>query len=155
MTDLKTIEAPVFGRTLTGIGLNLLVTDVRKMADFLTQIIGCTAERVSADFAIIRYRDQIFQLHQDGTYSSNPLLSILPESGMRGAGAELRFFETDPDEAARQADSSGGMVLQAPTDKPHGLRECYILGPDGYCFVVSKRLAPKPGDADYTGEDSQ
>jgi hypothetical protein len=29
-------------------------------------------------------------------------------------------------------------VLQAPADKPHGLREAYILDPDGYCWVPGR-----------------
>jgi hypothetical protein len=28
-------------------------------------------------------------------------------------------------------------VLQAPANKPHGLREAYIAGPDGYVWVPS------------------
>ena len=32
------------------------------------------------------------------------------------------------------------MILQPPTNKPHGLREAYILDPDGYCWVPSRPL---------------
>ena len=80
-------------------------------------------------------------LHADATYGSNPLLSLLPEAGPRGAGAEFRLYATDPDEAAaRVADVADAVLLQAATDKPHGLRECVILCSNGYAWVPSRHL---------------
>lgn len=69
--------------------------------------------------------------------SSHPLLDLLPENPPRGASCEIRLYHCDPDQAADKAEHAGGMVLQPPTDKPHGLRECYILCPDGYAWVPS------------------
>ena len=54
--------------------------------------------------------------------------------------AGFRPDRTDPDEAARRAGEAGGRVLQAPMDKPHGLRECCILSPAGYAWVASRPL---------------
>ena len=140
--DFDSVTAADFGRSLSGLGLNLLVRDVPREARFLAEVFGMQAYRLSRDFAIISYHGQLFQLHADGTYHANPLLSLLPESGPRGSGAELRLFETDPDKAAERADAAGGMILQPPTDKPHGLREAYIMDPDGYVWVASR---PLPG----------
>lgn len=139
--DFETVNAADFGRSLTGLGLNLLVRDVRSEARFLTEVFGMTAHRLSADFAILTYHGEVFQLHADQTYAANPLLSLLPESGARGAGVELRLYETDPDTAALRARSfEDATILQEPTDKPHGLRECYILCANGYAWVPSRRL---------------
>lgn len=139
--DLETVDAAEFGRSLRGLGLNILVRDVRAEVRFLADVFGMTAHRVSADFAIMIYHGQVFQLHADPTYGANPLLSLLPEAGARGAGAEFRLFETDPDVArARAAAVPGAVILQEPTDKPHGLRECYILCTNGYAWVPSRRL---------------
>ena len=139
--DYETVAAEDFGRALSGIGLNILVRDVRAQAAFLARVFGMRAHRLSADFAIIAYHAQVFQLHADRTYGANPLLSLLPEAGARGAGAEFRLYETDPDEAAaRAAGFAGATILQPPTDKPHGLRECYILCANGYAWVPSRRL---------------
>lgn len=139
--DYETVSAADFGRSLSGIGLNLLVRDVKAEAAFLVQVFGMTAHRLSANFAIIAYHGQVFQLHADPTYGANPLLSLLPEAGPRGAGAEIRLYETDPDEAAARAGGIDGVtILDAPKDKPHGLRECYILCPNGYAWVPSRRL---------------
>ena len=44
------------------------------------------------------------------------------------------------DLAAARAEAAGGTILQPPTDKPHGLREAYLLDPDGYVWVPSRPL---------------
>ena len=89
---------------------------------------------------------QPFQLHSDATFAAHPLFALLPESGPRGAGIELRLHEADPDLAAsRLANYPDAMLLQPPTDKPgHGLREAVILCPNGYAWVPSCRISPNP-----------
>lgn len=138
--DYETISPADFGSGLRGLGLNLLVRDVRAEAAFLGTVFGMGAHRLSADFAILTYGAQLLQLHADHTYARHPLHALLPESAPRGAGAALHLFDTDPDEAARRAGEAGGHVLQAPMDKPHGLRECCILSPAGYAWVASRPL---------------
>lgn len=139
--DFETVDAGDFGRSLKGIGLNILVRDVKAEAAFLADVFDMQAHRLSKDFAIMTYHGEVFQLHADPTYSENPLLSLLPEAGPRGAGAEFRLYETDPEEAAtRAAKHPDAMILQAPADKPHGLRECYILCANGYAWVPSRRI---------------
>ena len=136
--DYETVSAEDFGRSLRGIGLNLLVRDVPEQCAFLEAVFGMSTHRVSADFAIVTYGDQVFQLHADGTYAANPLLGLLPEMPPRGAGVEIRLYDTDPDDAARRAEDRDAHVLQPPTDKPHGLREAYILCENGYAWVPSR-----------------
>ncbi len=148
--DFETVSAEDFGASLRGLGLNLLVRDVRCTADFLQTVFGMQAHRLSADFAIMTYGDgpsqQVFQLHADATYGANPLLAILPEAGPRGAGLEIRLYDSDPEQAVaclaalptEQRDAL--TVLQDPSDKPHGLREAYILDFDGYAWVPSRPL---------------
>ena len=98
------------------------------------------AHQASADFAIMVYQSQVFQLHRDATYSAHQLLPLLPENPPRGLGIELRLYNSDPDTAAARAEALGAVILQARSDKPHGLRECAILGPDGYLWVPSRPL---------------
>jgi len=138
--DYETIKADAFGRSLKGIGLNLLVRDVPGQCAFLETVFGMKPYQVSADFAIVTYGDQVFQLHSDGTYHSHPLLGLLPESPPRGAGIEIRLYDTDPDSAVQKAEAAGAMILQPPADKPHGLREAYILCENGYAWVPSRPL---------------
>ncbi len=140
--DLETIDAADFGRSLQGLGLNLLVRDVIALQTFLSDVFGMKSSRVSKDFAIMHYHDQLFQLHVDATFHENPLLSLLPENGARGAGIEIRLYHTDPDQAAAraQAHAHETTLLQAPANKPHGLRECIILCENGYAWVPSRPL---------------
>lgn len=112
-------------------GLNLLVRDVGAQVAFLETVFEMKAFQPTADFAIMTYGGQVFQLHSDGTYHANPLLGLLPENPPRGAGIEIRLYDTDPEQACAVAEAAGGTILQGPTDKPHGLREAYILCGNG------------------------
>ncbi len=136
--DFETVSPDDFGASLRGIGLNLLVRDVAVTAEFLRVVFGMAVHRYSADFAIVTYGDNLFQLHGDHTYSGHPLQEMLPENPPRGRGIEIRLYDTDPDQAVGRVDAAGGVVLAEPKDKPHGLREAFILDPDGYCWVVSR-----------------
>jgi predicted enzyme related to lactoylglutathione lyase len=139
--DYDTVPAPEFGHALKAISLNLLCRDVAAEVAFLVAVFGMTAHRASRDFAILLHAGQPLQLHADATYASHPLPGLLPESGPRGAGIEIRLHEADPDLAAARAEAAGGVVLQGPTDKTaHGLREAVILSPSGYAFVPSRRI---------------
>jgi hypothetical protein len=33
-----------------------------------------------------------------------------------------------------RAEAAGYLVIEPPADKPHGLRECSVLSPEGYAF---------------------
>lgn len=138
--DYDTVSPEDFGAGLRGMGLNLLVRDVQAHLEFLTNLFGMAVFQPSADFAILRYGDQVFQLHSDGTFANHPLSGLLPDNPPRGTGIELRLYETDPDQAAARATELGAVVLQAPKNKPHGLREAVILDPDGYAWVPSRPL---------------
>lgn len=136
--DYETTDADSFGRSLRGIGLNLLVRDVLAEVSFLETVFAMKGHQVTQDFAIVTYGSQVFQLHSDGTYAENPLLGLLPENPPRGAGIEIRLYDSDPDEAVARAQAAGFTVLQPPTDKPHGLREACILCGNGYAWVPSR-----------------
>ncbi len=128
------------GRGLRGLGLNLLVRDVEGQVALLRAIFEMGAHQVSADFAILTYGDEVLQLHSDGTYHSNPLGPVVAAVDARGPGVEIRLYDTDPDVAVTRARELGLEILQEATDKPHGLREAYIVFPDGYVWVPSQPL---------------
>jgi predicted enzyme related to lactoylglutathione lyase len=139
--DYETVPAPAFGHALRAITVNLLCRDVAGEVAFLVAAFGMQAHQVSRDFAILLHAGQPLQLHSDAAYANNPLPGLLPQSGPRGAGIEVRLHEADPDLAAARAEAAGGVVLQEPTDKAgHGLREAVILSPSGYAFVPSRRI---------------
>lgn len=141
-TDLEHIDPVGLGRSLKGLGLNLLVTDVGAAVAFLCDVFGMRAFQPTDDFAILQVGETVLQVHADHTYHSNPLLSLLPESGPRGGGLELRLYACDPDDAVAAVQGRDGVtVLQEARNKPHGLREAYILDREGYCWVPSRPLS--------------
>lgn len=138
--NYDTFDADTFGRSLSGLGINLLVRDIARSSAFLTEIFGMQVYQPTKDFAILTFGEAVFQLHADGTYHAHPLLGLLPESGPRGGGVELRLYNCDPDDAVARAQGTDAVILQEATDKPHGLREACILDPDGYAWVPGRPL---------------
>ena len=150
---MQHMDAAEVGRALRGFGLNLLCRQVIPLAESIASVLEMRVIRANDDYAIIAgpqvAKSLIIQLHADATYHANPLPSLLPEpgagagagAGARGAGAEFRLFDMDPDAAARRAEVAGWYILQPPTDKPHGLRECYLLDLEGYCWVPGSVIA--------------
>jgi catechol 2,3-dioxygenase-like lactoylglutathione lyase family enzyme len=139
-------SAEAYGRSLGGFGVNILVSDVAATLAFLREVLSVETHHAEADFAVCRYRGHQWMLHSDASYHSNPLLALTGDGAIRGAGLELRLYGVDPDAAAARAEALGFTVLQPPADKPHGLREAYIAGPDGYVWVpsVHKAVPPQP-----------
>jgi hypothetical protein len=58
---------------------------------------------------------------------------------------EIRLYGADPDRIEALARKYGHTVLAGSSDKPHGLRECHIVGPDGYIFVPSLAIGMARG----------
>jgi predicted enzyme related to lactoylglutathione lyase len=138
--DFDTVPAEVFGRSLTGIGLNLLSSDVGRLATFLRDNFNLSVHRLSPDFAIVTHAGAVFQIHADATFGAHPLHGLLPETPPRGTGVQVYLFGVDPDAAAARAEAAGGLVIEEPADKPHGLREATILSPEGYAFSPAVAL---------------
>jgi catechol 2,3-dioxygenase-like lactoylglutathione lyase family enzyme len=140
--DREFMSADEYGRSLKGLGVNLLVRDVGRSVAFARDVLGAAVGYADKDFAVLRYltprASGEWMLHADGTYHANPLLPLLDDSAPRGLGVEIRLYDCDPDAAVRRAKAHGHHVLQEATDKPHGLREAYILDPDGYCWVPGR-----------------
>ena len=134
-------SADAYGRSLKGFGVNILVRDVARSVAFLTEILEVEAVYAERDFAVCRHKGQDWMLHSDASYHSNPLLALTGDGAIRGAGLELRLYGIDPDAAAARAEAAGHTLLQAPADKPHGLREAFLVDPDGYVWVPSVEKA--------------
>lgn len=134
------MPADDYGRGLTGLGINLLVRDMALSVEFAKTVLGAEAVYADADFAVLRHGDAEWMLHADHTYEDNPLHGFVAGLEGRGAGAELRLHGRDPDEAEAAARAAGYTVLAGAADKPHGLREAYILDPDSYCWVPDAAL---------------
>ena len=140
------MPAADYGRSLAGFGVNLLVRDVGRAVAFLTEILGVTAVHATRDFAVMAHGGQQWMLHGDHTYHSHPLLALTGDGALRGIGVELRLYGIDPDAAEAKARAAGYEVLQSARDKPHGLRECYLLDRDGYLWVPGIAIGDETGE---------
>lgn len=134
------MPATQYSHTLRGLTLNLLVRDVARSLPFHRQVLGAEVVYSDPDFAVLRRGDVEWMLHADHTYLDHPLHASLTEDGPRGVGAELRLHDCDPDEAEAAARALGAAVLASAQNKPHGLREAYLVDLDGYLWVVDVPL---------------
>ncbi|WP_374440213.1 VOC family protein [Stella sp.] len=129
------MPAPAYGRGLAGLGVNLMVEDVARAIAFQRTVLGADAVYADPDFAVMRAQGSEWMLHADHAYDRHPMRRRAMENGARGSGMELRLHGCDPDAAEAAATAAGYEVLAGAADKPHGLREAYIVDPDGYVWV--------------------
>ncbi|MBV6650461.1 MAG: hypothetical protein KI789_12115 [Hoeflea sp.] len=135
------MPADDFGRSLPrGIGVNLLVRDMAAELAFCRDCLGAMVLDSDEDFAAIELCGSVFMLHADHSYSHHPMSGIVAGAETRGAGIEIRVYGLDPDKAEARARERGDHVLAGSLDKPHGLRECFIVDPEGYVWVSSTQI---------------
>ncbi|MEE8275414.1 MAG: VOC family protein [Alphaproteobacteria bacterium] len=135
------MPAPDYGRSLEGLTINLLVSDVAAALAFHREVLDAEVVYDDPDFAVLRRGSAEWMLHADHTYKDHPLHGSLTGELARGIGAELRLHGRDPDEAEAAARRLGFTVLQGAMDKPHGLREAFLIDADGYLWVADVPLA--------------
>jgi uncharacterized glyoxalase superfamily protein PhnB len=131
-----------YGRSLTGLGFNLIVSDLEKAIRFARQVIQAEVFFRTDVFAAMKLSGQDFMFHINDSYRGNELHATLMSDAPRGVGIELRCYHVDPDVAEARAREAGYTVLAGALDKPHGLRECMILDEDGFVWIPSKHLRP-------------
>lgn len=134
------MPADEYGRGLAGFGVNLLVPDVGRALEFQTRVLGAVVVYSDPDFAALEHDGAQWMLHADHAYLDHPLYGVAAGAEGRGAGVELRVYGCDPDAAERRARDLGYTVLAGSMDKPHGLRECYLIDDDGYVWTPSRAI---------------
>jgi catechol 2,3-dioxygenase-like lactoylglutathione lyase family enzyme len=135
-------DAMAFGRAIPpGLGINLLVRSVADAVAFQTTVLGARADYVEEHFAVLCAVGSRWLLHADWSYRRHALRGAVEGVLARGAGVELRLYGLDPDAAEARARRAGATVLDGATDREHGLREAYLVDPDGYVWVPCVPLA--------------
>ena len=129
-----------YGRSLTGLGFNLIVNEVTPAVHFATEVLGATLFFHTDVFAAMKLGGADFMFHIPASYRGNELHATLTSDAPRGVGVELRCYHVDPDQAEARARAHGYTVLAGAIDKPHGLRECMLLDNDGYVWIPSRHL---------------
>jgi len=134
------MPADEYGKSLSGLGINLLVNEIDRAIDFQTAVLNAQVVYSDPDFAVLQACGSRWMLHADHTYSDHPLGGSLHPKLARGIGVEIRLHGCDPDKAEAAARVRGDTVLAGAMDKPHGLREAYLIDPDGYIWVPDTPL---------------
>ena len=134
------MSADAYGRSLRGLSVNLLVRDIGRSLEFARDVLGVEPVYSDPDFAMLRHGPSEWMLHADHTYRDHPLHGSLAASDPRGIGAEIRLHDSDPDRAEAAARDRGDPILVGAMDKPHGLREVFIIDPDGYLWAIDRPL---------------
>lgn len=130
------MPAEEFGRNLPrGVGVNLLVRDMAAELAFCRDCLGAMILDSDEDFAAVELCGSVFMLHADHAYADHPMSGIVAGAQTRGAGVEIRVYGLDPDKTEARARGCDDTVLAGSIDKPHGLRECHIVDPEGYVWV--------------------
>ncbi len=129
-----------YGRSLAGLSINLLVRQVEPAVRFAREVLGAAVVYVDADFAVLQACGAQWMLHADHCYDKHPMRGVVAGDAPRGRGVELRLHGLDPDAAEAAARRCGYTVLDAATDKRHGLREVYLVDDDGYVWVADVAL---------------
>ena len=134
------MPAPEYGRRLRGLGVNLIVRDILAALSFQSEVLAAEILHNDPDFAAMQAFGAEWMLHADHTYNNHSVNGILNDRPARGIGVELRLYGRNPDDAEAKARALGCDVLAGSLDKPHGLREAYIIDQDGYLWVPSVPL---------------
>jgi len=129
-----------YGKSLTGLGINLLVTSVDESVRFASKVLGAEIVYADIDFAVMSASGTQWMLHADHTYDDHPMAGVVADVPARGCGLEIRLHHCDPDKACAKAREHGFIVLADAMDKPHGVREAFIVAPDGYIWVPDTPL---------------
>lgn len=140
MSNETPMSGADYGRTLRGLGFNLIVSDVTSAIHFATEVLGATVFFRTDVFAAMKLHGADFMFHVPSSYRGNELHPTLTSDAPRGVGVELRCYHSDPDVAEAKARAHGYTVLAGALDKPHGLRECMLLDNDGYVWIPSRHL---------------
>lgn len=141
MTRLRTgdpwMPSTEYGRRLTGLTVNLLVSDIAASLPFYIDVLGLKALYSDPDFAALEGDGVQMMLHADHAYDRfAPEIARLAEPAKRGTGAEIRIMGPDPDLVEARARERGFTVNVPAQDFKHGWRECRLEDGNGYMFAV-------------------
>ena len=130
------VSAEEYGRSLSGLTLNLLVRNIDRSLPFYTEVLQFNDVHHDPDFAALEREGIKLTLHADHTYAGQPWAPRLAQAGRRGFGAEIRILGIEPEAAEKRARERRYAVQHPTKEWPHGWRDCILEDPDGYTFAV-------------------
>ena len=138
------LAADVYSQSLQGLTINLISENLERALIFQQVVLGADIVYHDTDFSAVRGYGAEWMIHADHTYDNHPLNATLTQLAHRGGTVELRLHGCDPDTAQAHAIAQNFTVLQSASDKPHWLREAYLLDSDGYLWVPDVPVKHQP-----------
>ena len=92
-----------YSKELSGLTVNLLVSNISKATEFVTNVIEANIIYEDIDFAAIEGFGSKWCFHADHTYDKHSLKSFISIKSNRGKGIELRLLGCNPDKAEMRA----------------------------------------------------
>jgi len=92
-----------YSKELSGLTVNLLVSNISKATEFVTNVIEANIIYEDIDFAAIEGFGSKWCFHADHTYDKHPLKGFIIIKNKRGKVIELRFLGCNPDKAEMRA----------------------------------------------------
>ncbi|MBA4180626.1 MAG: hypothetical protein C0506_08575 [Anaerolinea sp.] len=121
-------------------GIVLWSTDVFALAGFLERVTGAVPLAKHPGFADLGFGSARITVHADESYRGHPWFDAVTREGVaRGIGAELRFEVADANGAYAEALKAGAQSIAPPYDAD-AVRECTVMGPDGYLMSLWQSL---------------
>lgn len=116
------IDAPSYGKSLRGLGFNLLVRNIKQSVKFHIQVLESTEFYSDSDFAALRLNGGEYMLHADHTYRDNPVAGLIAGVDARGIqeglGWSSGFTALIPILPPNGRELVGGRSWQAPWTNP-------------------------------------
>ena len=135
------MKADDFGRSLPrGIGINLLVPEIAPMEAFCRDVLGARIVYADEDFAAVELLGSVFMLHADHSYLDNPMTGVIDGVELRGARHRDPHLRRRPGRDRSAGARAGHGCSPVRSTSRMALRECHIVGPNGYIFVPSAAL---------------
>ena len=129
------MPADKYDKSLSGLGLNFLLVDIEIAVAYQTESLGAKVIYSDLDITILEAKCSNWIFHADRIQNNHPLSGRLQPKLARSIAAEIRLHGCNPDDAEAKVRKRGDPVLTGTMDKPHGLREVYLIDPDGYIWV--------------------
>lgn len=127
--------------SVASFGLVLWSTDVFALSGFLERVTGATSVAKHPGFAELTFGSTRITIHADEAFRGHPWFNAVTREGVaRGIGAELRFQVADANWAYAEALKAGAQGV-APAYDMDAVRECTVMGPDGYLMSLWQSLA--------------
>ena len=96
-------SASDYSKELSGLTVNLLVNNISKSTEFVTNVIEANIIYEDIGFAVIEGFGSKWCFHADLTYDKHPLKGFIIIKNKRGKVIELRFLGCNPDKAEMRA----------------------------------------------------